>query len=367
MKTLYFKPLVALLYGVFFLLGAVPLWGAVEKVNRKIEKNYPIRPDAELVIKNQFGNINISNWDKNEVGLEINISVEGKNTEALERRLDKINLVFESSSDRVSVETQIEQAKRKWFEINFSLSPKEKVKFRVDYLVKVPKTVHLNIRNKFGNIELDTTEAPAKIRCSFGQIHLGELRGGNHYISLDFSKNSSIEYMDNGKIEADYSSLDLNRVGQLKWNADFSKVEIQRAQTIDYSADYGRIAVETANRINGSSDFTTLRIGKVQEQFRMSGDFGSLHIRSLEALSENSSIETEFTKVRIGVSPKASFHFEIETEASGFESEIDLNYQKKIQESRKKYFSGTYGDQPQAQLTIETEYGSIKFVPSSNF
>ena len=366
MKTLYTKTALLWILGFIF-ASPLPVWSAPEKITKKVEKLYPISSDGRLEIDNQYGNINLVPWDRNEVSIEVSITVEGRNAKDIEKRLEKIDLAFESEPDRVRVETLIGEFKSSWFSISINFNPKERLKFRVDYLVKAPPSLHLDLKNKFGNIALEHTYAPAKIHCEFGQIQLGELHGSGHDIRIEFSKNSSIDFMEKGKIRAEYSSLDINRAHDLDWGSDFSKLELEKVDELIYTADYGRLAVGKVDRIEGSSDFANIRIGNLNQTGDLSADFGSIHIRKLAAPMQSCRLETEFTRIRLGIAPESSFSFRIDLEHASLDTDLNLDYQKKIQDHSERFFSGTFGASPLGKLTIEAEHGNVKLIPSTQF
>lgn len=366
MKTRYTKTALIWIFGFIF-LSPLPLWSAPEKITKKVQKLYPISSDGRLEIDNHYGDINLVPWDRNEVSLEITITVEGRNANDIEKRLEKIDLVFESEPNRVRVETLIGDFKNSWFSFSINFNPKERLKFRVDYLVKAPTSLHLDLKNKFGNIALEQTFAPANIHCEFGQIQLGELHGDGYNIRLEFSKNSSIDFMKSGKIRAEYSSLDINRVHQLDWGSDFSKLELENADELIYTADYGRVAIGNVDRIEGSSDFANIRIGSLNQVGDLTADFGSVHIRNIAAQMESCKLRTEFSRIRLGISPESSFSFRIDLEHAGLETDLDLNYLKDIKDHSERFYSGTFGASPQGKLSIEAEHGNVKLMPSNQF
>ena len=362
MKTAFSK--VSLLLVVSFVVFSLQNAWASEKISRKVQKNFPIRSNGQLHINNQFGNVHVSAWDKKEVGMEITITVEGKSKEAMEKRLDNINLIFETQPDRVSVVTEIEKMNNSWIPFKFKYN--DRLKFRIDYRINVPPSVYLDLSNKFGNIEVDKTHVASKIRCGFGQIDLGEFYGEGHDISLEFCKNSTIDYFENGKIRAEYSNLELREAKKLQWRSDFSKVSIQHVDELDYGLDYGRMTVEDIHTVEGSSDFATIRLGSIHKAAELKADFGSIRIKQLAQTMTNCRLETDFTRVQIGIAPDSNFSFTIDLESSGFTTDLALQYQQKIIDANEKYYSGSYGNPTEQMLSIQAEHGNVKLLSANN-
>ena len=69
MKNLKFNFLGYLLFGVSFSLFAI------QNNSKELHKEIDVNPDVIVEIQNQFGDLNISSWDKNKVIIDIIITV----------------------------------------------------------------------------------------------------------------------------------------------------------------------------------------------------------------------------------------------------------------------------------------------------
>ena len=75
MKMKFFK--LHRYFGILLIIILCATSGNAQKTERTIEKTFPINPDGKLTLDNSYGNLTLNQWDKNEVHIRVNISVEG--------------------------------------------------------------------------------------------------------------------------------------------------------------------------------------------------------------------------------------------------------------------------------------------------
>ena len=148
----------------------------------------------------------------------------------------------------------------------------------INYTVKLPITNSVNLNNDYGSINLDKLEGKATINCDYGKITTKELMAENNMISFDYTSNSYFEYINSGKINADYSGFTVGKTKKLDINADYTKSIIEVAEDVTFNCDYGSINVNKANNITGKGDYLTMRLGDVYKNVIIEADYGSLKI-----------------------------------------------------------------------------------------
>jgi acylphosphatase len=83
-----------------------------KKYSKSIEKNFPISAKGEVVIINQYGNLDINTWNKNEVQFKVEIVVNATSESVAEDVFEAISVEFEGNKSLVRAETVIEEKKR---------------------------------------------------------------------------------------------------------------------------------------------------------------------------------------------------------------------------------------------------------------
>ena len=223
MKTLYYNILLLLLLPALVLANNGELKGKGKYTKEKtLKKDFSVNADALLKISNDYGNLDITSWNENRIVMEIKIQVSGNDEEKVIKKLESIGVEFDSSSQMVSAKTTFDKKDSSWWD-KWTSGWNNNLNMKINYTVKVPVTNSVDLNNDYGNITLDKIEGTAKINCDYGQIILGELLGNDNIINIDYTNNSSITYMKNGKINADYSDIEIGNSDRIDLNADYTQ------------------------------------------------------------------------------------------------------------------------------------------------
>lgn len=357
------------IYKITFLLLLLPLIAIAnndkkkQEKNRVIKKEFSVNADAKVSLDNRYGNLNITTWDKNRVEIEVTITVKGDDLDAVEDKLSSIHIAFNSSASFVEAETIIGDKKSSW-----SWWKKSKnLNYKINYIVKMPKTNSVNLDNDYGNIYLDKLSGKADINCDYGKISIGELTASNNNINLDYCSTSIINYMKSGDINIDYSKLNIDNSENLRINADYSTLKLGKAGIVDFNCDYGSVSVNDADDITINSDYTSMRFGTIRKNLNVDTQYGSITVKNLAKNFESVVINGQYAGIRIGVEPGTVFDFELDLQYAGFKREDDkMEFFKSISKSTKKYYEGKYGKgKTKSRLKIKSEYGGVSITENN--
>lgn len=352
------------IYKITLLAFLIPLltFGNTDKKKHEktktISKEYSVNADAKVAINNRYGDLNITTWNKNRVEIEVQITVKGDDLDEVESKLEAIQINFNANSNLVEAETIIEKKRSNWSWWGNS----KNVNYKINYIVKMPKSNDVSLNNDYGSIYLGNLDGDASINCDYGKIAIGELSSDNNNINLDYCSSSSIKRIKEGSVNIDYSKLTIDNSEKIKLNADYSTMKFDKAGSIDFNQDYGSISVNDVSRINGNTDYVTMRFGTVRDRLTVDADYGSLRIKNLKNTFSKIDIDAEYTGIRIGVESGINFDFEIDLQYSSFKRDDDnIEFYKSISKSTKKYYEGKYGKgNSNASLRINSQYGSVR-------
>jgi len=362
MKTILFK------YSILILLLSPGLLiahngGLKGKYTKKktIKKEYSVNSDALLKIRNSYGNLTLTSWNENRVVIEVHIKTSGNNEEKVQRKLNGITVDFDATSSMVSAKTILNNSNNNssW---NWNWGRNNNVNMQINYTIKLPvkNSVHLN--NDYGNIYLDRIDGHAKISCDYGRLEIGELHGRNNQLSFDYTSKSSIEYINSGKISADYSGFTIGKAGDLFINADYTNSTIEQMENLQYSCNYGNLEIGKANNVQGNGDYVNVKLGTVHGNVEIDADYGSVKINKMAEDAGNISIRTDYTGVKIGYDYQYYFDFEITTEYAGVSGKDDFEINISKEKSSERYYKGYYGKENSGNMvSITCEYGSVSF------
>lgn len=353
------------IYRIAFLLLFIPFFTNANTGDKKHEKTktikkvYNVNSNAKVALNNRYGDFNITTWDKNRVEIEVIISVKGDDLDEVESKLNSIKIEFNASKSLVEAQTIFNEKKSSW---SSWWGKSKNTNYKINYIVKMPKTNSVDLNNDYGSIYLGNLTGKAIINCDYGKISIGKLSAVNNEINLDYCSSSSISSMKSGSINIDYSKLTIDNSENIKLNADYSTIKFDKAGEIDFNLDYGSITINDSERINGNSDYVTLRFGTVRKELIIDTDYGSLTVKKLIKGFSKVDITGQYTGIKIGVEEGNSFNFEIDLQYSSFKRDEDkVEIFKSITKSTKKYYEGTYGKgKTNSILNVNSQYGSVR-------
>ncbi|MGV8945999.1 MAG: hypothetical protein ACOH1N_06190 [Lutibacter sp.] len=324
--------------------------------NKVIQKEFKVNKDATLNISNKYGNIDIVTWNENKIAIIVKITTNGDNEDKVKKRLEEITVDFSSSSTSVSAKTMIDKNSSSW-----NLWGKNNnVNIEINYQIKMPVTNNVNLTNDYGGINLNKLEGSSKINCDYGKLNIGELLNSNNTINIDYTNNSTIQYMKDGVINANYSTLYINKSGRTKLNADYSQLSFGMLINLDFNCDYGDLKIKTIGNLKGNSDYMNISVGKLNGSGEFNIDYGTLKIDELGQNFKDLNIQSSYTHVKLGLHPNASFDITAALSYSGFKHGDRFTFNKEIEKSTSKYYEGYYNSPNTGnKISIKSSYGSV--------
>jgi|GEM_PF-1678672 len=343
-----------LLIATVFLSSNVLAKGA--ELSKKVNKTFKVSKGQVLEIDNKFGEVNISSWDQQEVQLDIEIIVDQKNEDKAQKTLDRIEIEIKESSDLISISTSLGKDKNK------SMNIDEKNKMEINYTVKMPATMKLDLENQFGNITIDKLTEMAKIEVQFGSAKIGSLSSAKNELTFKFSDPVIIDEIGGGEIELKFSKLDLGKAGDLNLNSQMSNSKIGDAKQSEMKVSYGSLDVESMKGLSMKSSMSTVKISELIDGGELDVQYGKLTIDKLRKEFKGLTIDSKFTPVTINVEEGAAFELDANTKMSkihlpsGYEAKDESEY------INNEYFKGVIGENGGSLpvMKISNQFGNIE-------
>ncbi|GAB1309599.1 hypothetical protein KH5_22820 [Urechidicola sp. KH5] len=348
-------------YKILFLFLLLPTiavansWRGKHTKTKTITKEFNVSANADVILDNRYGSIDITTWNQNKVALEIKVKTNSNNEQKAQDRLDDIQILVSGSNSEVSAKTQIGKNNNSWgwFKGNNS------VNIDIEYIVKMPKSNNLDVDMDYGDVMISDVDGEVSVNLDYGKLIAGNLPNNGNSINLDYSRGSSVETMGNVTINIDYSSIDITSAGDVDLNTDYSDTSIDNASNVKFNSDYGSIKLGIVNSFEGSSDYVALKADKILENLVVDADYGSLKIGELGPNFKKVSVTTDYLGVKLGVPASSSFKYQLESKYGGISVPDGVNNIKQIEKSTSKYFEGDYNGS-NGNIYIKTSYGSIK-------
>lgn len=330
------------------------------------EKNFnhevTVDKDALLEITNKFGDVNVTSWNQNKVKIDVKISVNGDDKESVLKKLKSISVDFSGDAKHVKAKTLFENLKNKW-------GKGKKLNFSVTYVVKMPKTNHVNIENKYGNIYLDELDGNAVISCSYGDVSLESLNSSDNVIKMNYSGGSEIKYINSGKINGNYNTYKIGQAGNLVINTGYTKTSIGKADSIVYDGNYGGLNIDEVDVLTVDANYLGLKLKKLLSKLEFDGNYGLVRIDDIEKTVEKIDVDSNYSKVLLKYSEGANFDFDFDINYAGFQKTDDVIIIKKDKSKSytKKEYKGFVGDKNSGNIIIiNSNYGGVELKKKNN-
>jgi hypothetical protein len=298
----------------------------VEK-KKTYTKSYTVSNSDKISFNNQFGELKINTWDKNEVNVTVTITAEASTDEKAQAILDHISIEDGKSNDGVYFKTKFDKKKeQKW-------NKGEKQGFHIDYVVNIPARNPLYAKNEFGPMSIDDYNGEVTLESKFGSLTTGKLSNVKR-VQVEFGK-ATIGSINSGSLIIKFSkaaidNLDGN-VNAVFEYCDIAKLRVDndtKALTIKNS--FSNLYLDVNSNISANYDIST--------------NFGDLHNKTNFEIKEEKEDKDDhgprFNKRFLGKSGSGNIDMKIKSEFGqvtlGHNLNIDMNKEKDKNKNKDK-------------------------------
>ncbi|HTI89201.1 MAG TPA: hypothetical protein VL727_01375 [Puia sp.] len=295
-----------------FLVLSAPVLSLAQQVKKQrlINKSYPVTADDKLEIDNQFGNVAVSTWDRNEITVDIEIGARAATEERAQEIMDKLDVKDSKDGHTISFKTNVD-------EINSGGKNKRNEgerSFYIDYVIHMPTGNRLEIENSFGKTEIGDFKGLVSLTSKFGSLNTGKLDNVD-LIDVEFGK-AFITEVNNGRVIFKYN--DQSRIG----------------------------------KVNGDVKITSEFSGNVQ--FNVADNIKELNLFE------------SYSTVRMVVEKSLSADFDVHTSFGSFRNESSFNINEDKESDENDYgpkfdkdYSGRAGE-GRAKIKIKSSFGTVR-------
>src|SRR4029453_422634 len=176
-------------FAAVFALLSVPLLADSpdrDEFRRTFQKTVPLRSGQRLRIDHSNGKVQVRTSREAQVSISATIRVSSSDQAGAQKFSEQIRIRVDESPAGVSVVT--EYPEKKWTFIGGGF-----VSYSVDYEIVMPETAPLEVRNKFGNVDVDGLKAAADVKNSNGDVAFRNGKGAqrieNSFGKIDVTNN----------------------------------------------------------------------------------------------------------------------------------------------------------------------------------
>ena len=345
--------LLSLLFG-FYSLSA-------QELTKDFHKEYTAGTNTTLEISNRYGDVVIESWDKDQVVIDVKVTLEMPNRTKAEKLLSYIDVNFSEGDNLISAQTVIDD------KFNFTGWGFDSRKFSIDYKVKMPVGTALTLSNKYGNTDINELHGLTNLDIKYGNLIAGKLTRGNvkplNKLNLAYGKGTITEagWID---VTIRYSGkFEISKSQAILLDSKYSKLSLGETSSIVGASKYDNIRIESINNLVIEDGYSEINIGTLKKKLHYTGSYGSLTAETIPTGFESIDVETRYMGVKLGIDEAASYNLDAKVSYGGIKYNQDnFRNQRRNIENNKQEVSGVVGksDSPSAHVKVVASYGTVK-------
>ena len=349
--------------GTLFLFTAIFLFSftlSAQEVTKEYHKEYKADKSTTLDINNRYGDVVIRSWDKDQIVIDVKVTVDVQGGERAEKLLSLIDVQFSEGENLISAKTVLDD------KFNFSGWGFNK-KFRIDYTIRMPSVSSLTLENKYGNTDIDELKGLVKLDIKYGDLTAVKFTRGDenplNKLNIAYGKGSIDQAGWLDVYDRYCGSLEISKCQALLLDSKYSKLQVGETSSVVGESKYDKLEIEKVKNFVLVSGYTTVNVSELSKKLSFQGSYASLTVDQIPAGFESLDVDVRYMGVRLGIAESASYR--IEGESSYGEIKLDednFKYQKHIVENNSTEISGVVGKEssPSSSVKLSASYGSIK-------
>ena len=347
--------------GMFFTISLFLISSTIysQEITKEFHKEYTAGTKT-LDISNKYGDVVIQSWNKNQIVIDVKVTVDMPNKERAQRLLELIDVQFSEGADLISAKTVIDD------KFNFT-GWGDSRKFSIDYKIKMPVGTDLTLVNKYGNTDIDELHGLMDLDIKYGNLTAGKLTRGNikplSNLNLAYGKGTIDETGWLDLTERYVGSMEIEKSQAILLDSKYSKISLGETSSVVGESKYDNIKIENIKNLVLENGYTEVNIGQLTKKLTYSGSYGSFSIDRIPSGFESLDVETHYMGVRLGIEESASYKLDAKVTYGGLKyNENKFKNQKRIIENNSHEVSGIVGNEenPSSKVTVHTSYGTVK-------
>jgi hypothetical protein len=329
---------------------------------KSFNKVYDVNENTRLEISNEYGNVDIDDWDRGSLSIEVEVKAIVSNEKKAQNILDNIDIKFSESGGLIRVET----AFAKEFRNAFKLWNGDKRKFEINYTVHMPATVPLNLFNKYGSVFINELSSTSNIEVKYGTLKANSIIHGDEkpltQIILAYS-DATIEDCKYTKIDIKYSKLQISASKALVIVSKYSKISVDEGTSVVSNAKYDTYRIGKIQNLVIETGYTNFKISEIKNKLQSDSKYSDFKIDYIPAGFEKIGINNKYGNYKIGIDKDASYNIEGYAKYGGinYPDSPEVEAIKDKKELKVKGFIGTDRNSG-SSVNINTSYGTIRLL-----
>ena len=301
-----FKIILTYIVGIFSIISVNG-----QSFSDYITRSFKVKPAITVEIKNKYGKVHISPWDKDSVRFDINLEMSANNTSKLNRLRNSIDVDFTNTAFYIIAETEFGTTNRGFFselmDMAEYLLPSDKV--TIDYLVHVPRQATVKINNRFGDVFIEDHKGNLSLSLSNGDLKANQLSGKTD-VNIS-SGDAEINFLNDGKLEIAYSDFHVKKANRLIVDSRSSRIMLDKVSYLKAISRRDKYYIRKTVDMFGDSYFSDLNIYELDNELNYSLKYGNINMEYVANNFSFLNINSEYTDIDIMIEDDARYEFDI--------------------------------------------------------
>lgn len=347
MKTKFVSKIIVFVFFQLLFVGNIN----AEEITKKINEKYTTTANSIVNIENKFGDIDVENWDENSVQIDVLISVDAGSHSKSESIMKRINVEISQSGDNIYAKTDLDGSFNN-------------VEFSINYKVRMPKNLKLNLVNKFGNVFINELSNKFNIKIKYGLLRINKLSDNKSkpygIVELAYSKGSRIDNCNFIKINLAYSQLSVGEANAIISSTKYSKLAVKTANLMVSASKYDDYKIGSLKALKATASYSDIEIESLKQILKLTTKYTKTEIEDIPANFKKIVIQNSYGTINLGINQSASYKLNAEAQYAKINVPESKKLSRNKENTRVKYWGlvGT-SDVTKSSVDIETKYGNV--------
>ncbi|MCK7534914.1 MAG: hypothetical protein MZV63_29930 [Marinilabiliales bacterium] len=317
--------------------------------------------NSTLSVINKFGAVVTETWDRNTIVVNVTVKVEHPSADRAKKLLEMITVKFTEEGGNLTAETIFSNdfSSTSWKGSNNN--------FSINYNIKMPAYINLNVDNKYGNTVIDEVSGHASLNVKYGDLTVHKLTRGNvkplNTIIVAYGK-ASVDELGWAEINARYCGMfSVESATALLVDSKYSKVSVTEVSSLVADSKYDGYVVGNANNIVLVGGYTDLNFKKVNKKLEVETKYGNLSVERIPAGFEKVTVKAGYCAVKLGIDPEACYRLDANSSYGSVKiDDVNFSPDRRIVGNTSTEMAGKVGkcSNPTSSVTVNASYGSVR-------
>jgi hypothetical protein len=229
------------------------------KKNKTYSKSYSLGSSDKISLNNQFGEMKLVTWEKNEIKVDVSITGKADEEQRAQEIVDRISISDGKDGNTVSFQTKFADEKKNWDKDKNDKKEHHNEGMEINYLVYLPSGNALKAENQFGKMIVPDYRGEAELESKFGSLTAGKISNAKA-ITVEFGQ-ADIAHINGGTLTIKFSNGTVNKMsGDVRSDLEFSKVKLNidnDAKNLEINNSYSTVYLDMDKSFSANWDVQT--------------------------------------------------------------------------------------------------------------